>query len=132
MEHNDLLIQAKQSQQQALRESEILSHKLSKSIESIVIQNSNLQRNNLSSVLDKITTIHQIDQQITKQINHDICINYEGLINDKKKLIKLINRIKRLLATKDGNLIHNLQKRAELIDQELRILEMAEKFIQQK
>lgn len=122
-EHSNLLLKAKQTQRESLKESEFLSAQLQKTLESLIRSNSKNDINGPSS-LDKITTIHQIDNEINRQLNKDISVNFQELLNDKKRLVKRMNKCYKLLQqTKTSNIIDNLQKNSELIDQELRIIE---------
>lgn len=129
-EHSNLLLKAKQTQRESLKESEYLSAQLQKSLETLIRSNSRNDINGPSS-LDKITTIHQIDNEINRQLNKDISVNFQDLLNDKKRLVKRMNKCYKLLQqSKTGNLVDNLQKNSELIDQELRILEKTLENIQ--
>lgn len=116
--HKQLLINAKQHQRKKLEESEQYSHHLSKSIQLIIQSNSSNSSNKCPGVLDKITTIHQLNKNIDHQLNNDIHPNFESLLREQLKLRGLVAR-----NTSKMDAIENLQRRVELIDQNLRILE---------
>lgn len=134
--HGNLLLQAKQNQRKLLQESSHLSQQLHRTLASLIRSNSS-NSNGCPPVLDKITTIHQLDQEIDRQLREDVSVNYEGLLNDKQKLINLINKSYRKLqlephenTTKQTSSVDLFQRRSELIDQDLRILENTLKLIQ--
>lgn len=130
--HSNLLTDAKQHQRQSLDESDRLSHQLRLTLETLIRSNS-LKDYNGSSVLDKITTIHEIDKEVNRQLNNDIAINYEKLMDAKAALAKTINKSYNNLHRNgsDENIIDQLQRRAELIDQDLRILSNTIKIIKE-
>lgn len=129
--HSNLLQQAKEHQKLALTESDRLSHQLRLLLDTLIKSNS-LNDYNGSSVLDKITTIHEIDREIDKQLNQDIAINYEKLLDSKQTLSKIMNKsYKNMSHGPDGNIIDHLQRRSEIIDQDLRILDQTLKIIKE-
>lgn len=125
MDHRDLLNQAKRQQRLKLQESTQLSNQLKTTLNSIVKSNLTNSNNGCSIVLDKITTIHQLDDKIDKQLNYDISVNFEKMIYQKHQLEKQLQKCDDKLdkETKNYKVIDNLQARSELIDQDLRILE---------
>ncbi|KAK6201044.1 uncharacterized protein RJT21DRAFT_1005 [Scheffersomyces amazonensis] len=132
--HNDILREAKINQLNQLKASNQYSKQLTSSIYSLIKSNSSLQSS--SHLIDKISTIHQLNDEIDKQLNEDIASNYDRLMYQKKKLNNLINDCHRVLnihshnhPTQTVNIITNLQSRSELIDQELRILEYTLKLL---
>ncbi|KAK6458709.1 uncharacterized protein RJT20DRAFT_152176 [Scheffersomyces xylosifermentans] len=129
--HTDLLHQAKQNQADQLRQSAAYSKQLANSVQALIKSNSTNGKNT-SSLLDKITTIHQLNDEIDKQLNHDIAINFDSLLKSKKKLRTLIDECYAILGgNRDDktNLLDKLQSRSELIDQDLRILEHTLKLV---
>lgn len=133
--HGNLLLQAKHNQKKHLQESSHLSQQLHRTLASLIRSNSN-NGNGCPPVLDKITTIHQLDQEIDRQLMEDVSVNYEALLHDKKKLTNLINKSnsKLQLHTHDNtndqiSSVDVFQRRSELIDQDLRILEYTLKLI---
>lgn len=134
--HGNLLLQAKHNQKKLLHESSHLSQQLHRTLASLIRSNSS-NGNGCPPVLDKITTIHQLDQEIDRQLREDVSVNYEGLLNDKQKLTNLINKSYRKLhlhphedTKKQTSSVDLFQRRSELIDQDLRILENTLKLIQ--
>lgn len=121
--HRDLLIQAKQQQKQDLVESTRLSETLVKTVNAIVRANLVANNSNCPPLLDKITTIHDLDREIDRQLKKDISVNYEKLVLAKEKLRREIARTKRALDKHQESKVDMLQRRAEQLDQELRILE---------
>ncbi|CUM47257.1 uncharacterized protein AC631_01947 [Debaryomyces fabryi] len=133
--HGNLLLQAKHNQKRHLQESSHLSQQLHRTLASLIRSNSN-NGNECPPVLDKITTIHQLDQEIDRQLKEDVSVNYEALLHDKRNLTNLINKSnsKLQLHTYDGtnkqtSSVDEFQRRSELIDQDLRILEYTLKLI---
>lgn len=125
--HSELIFQAKKSQQEHLQISSTNSQQLNKSIRALVLSNSNSSSVNSLSVLDKITTIHQLDKQIDKQLDEGISINFEKLVKTEDKLKKLVKKTENKLKLNQNqpqlSVIDDLQRRSELVDQDLRILE---------
>lgn len=115
--HTELLQKAKQSQIQQLRDSSLYSKQLAQLLSNIVASNSS---NENTPVLDKITTIHQLNDNIDKQLKDGIAVNFYELMRLKRDLDGLIEKCVRFLG---GGLVDKFQRRAELIDQELRVLE---------
>lgn len=122
-EHSKLLFKAKQQQKDRLTESESLANQLDLTLNTLVRSNSSNDSNG-PTVLDKITTIHEIDKEINRQLNQDIAVNYDLLIRTRETLLQLTNKgNKSLQKNEDGSIIDDFQRRSELIDQDLRILE---------
>ncbi|GEQ69516.1 hypothetical protein JCM33374_g3188 [Metschnikowia sp. JCM 33374] len=132
--HKDLLASAKQQQTANLHESAAASAQLVRAVEAIIKVNSATgQLGTCPPLLDKIATIHELDREIDRQLNCDIVHNYEALLDAKQKLARHVKRCQRALAivpdTK-GSYVDLLQHRVELIDQELRILELTSTLVQ--
>lgn len=125
--HNELLQQAKLNQINDLKNSQLYSKQLIQTLQSLIKTNSNTSLASSSNLIDKIITIHQLNNEIDKQLNHDIAQNYYQLIQYKQKLQKLIQDCHYII-----NEIDNLQFKSELIDQNLRILEYTLKLINKK
>lgn len=119
--HNELLHHAKINQINDLKNSSIYSKQLIQILTTIIKTNSNSES---SELIDKIITIHQLNQTIDKQLNQDISKNFYELMKYKEKLKKIINDCQFIIQD-----IDNLQSRSELIDQDLRILENTLKLI---
>lgn len=124
--HTDLVLQAKQDQILRLKQSQQFSKQLILTI---------IQLNRANSIdlniIDKITTIHELNDQIDKQLNNDFAINFKELKVYQLQLMKLIDKLNKCLH-KSTNLIDDLQSRAELIDQDLRILETTLRFVKDR
>ncbi|CAX43767.1 conserved hypothetical protein [Candida dubliniensis CD36] len=127
LSHNELLQQAKLNQINDLKNSQLYSKQLIQTLQSLIKTNSNTSLASSSNLIDKIITIHQLNNEIDKQLNHDIAQNYYQLIQYKQKLQKLIQDCHYII-----NEIDNLQFKSELIDQNLRILEYTLKLINKK
>lgn len=119
--HNELLHHAKINQINDLKNSSIYSKQLIQILITIIKINSNSES---SELIDKITTIHQLNQTIDKQLNQDISKNFYELMKYKEKLKNIIKDCQFIIQD-----IDNLQSRSELIDQDLRILENTLKLI---
>lgn len=119
--HNELLQQAKINQINELKNSSIYSKQLIQLLTSIIKVNSISES---SELVDKITTIHQLNQTIDKQLNQDISKNFYELMKYKTKLENIIRECHDIVED-----INTLQSRSELIDQDLRILENTLKLV---
>lgn len=119
--HTSLIRQAKQDQQRSLAKSAQLSGELAHVLRNIIKINSD----DLSSLIDKISTIHEIDREIDRQLSENIVANLEVLISYKDQLHKTLAKIYRKLLWQDpvANDISSLQRQCELLDQDIRILE---------
>ncbi|KAG7195831.1 uncharacterized protein KQ657_002216 [Scheffersomyces spartinae] len=119
--HTSLIRQAKQDQQRNLAKSAQLSGELAHTLRSIIKINSD----DLSSLLDKISTIHEIDREIDLQLSENVITNFEVLMSYKEQLHKTLAKIYRRLQWQDSvtNDISGLQRQCELLDQDIRILE---------
>ncbi|ABN66251.2 hypothetical protein PICST_31790 [Scheffersomyces stipitis CBS 6054] len=116
--HTELIQSAKNNQIAQLRQSAAYSKQLSNTFYSLIKSNST-NGPNTSTLIDKITTIHQLNDEIDKQLNQGIASSFDQLMRSKKRLQILID---------DCN-IDVLQSRSELIDQDLRILEQTLKLV---
>lgn len=121
--HRDLLIQAKQQQKQDLAESARLSETLAKTVNAIVRANLVANNSNCPPLLDKITTVHELDKEIDRQLRKDVSVNYGKLVVAKERLRKEIAKVDRALHKEKEFKVDKLQRWAEQLDQELRILE---------
>lgn len=131
--HLELIQLAKRKQQDHFHESKALVEQLRRSLAAIVNSNSSEIGVNAPPLLDKITTIHELDREIDRQLNEDIASSFEELMNLKFRLLRVIDRSnKKLLFDDDITIVDEMQRRAELIDQELRILELAVDQIQNR
>lgn len=133
-DHRQLLLQAKQRQKTDLSESAALSDQIAKSVHAIIKSNSLNSSLNCAPVLDKITTIHELDSEIDRQLNVDIAGNYENLLLAKKKLTSYIKRTQHGMVVNTDthdSYVDLLQRRVELVDQDLRILERTLKLVKE-
>ncbi|OBA22520.1 hypothetical protein METBIDRAFT_39444 [Metschnikowia bicuspidata var. bicuspidata NRRL YB-4993] len=130
--HRDLLTGAKQQQAAHLQTAAAASAQLIRAVESIVRVNSATAPLARTVLLDKVATIHELDAEIDRQLAQDIAENYEALLAAKQKLARHVTRTQRALAMlrhSAGSCVDVLQLKAELIDQELRVLETALSYI---
>lgn len=127
--HNDLIQQAKQNQVEYLKKSSLYSKQLINTIHTLIQSNSS-DKAATSSVIDKITTIHQLDHDIDIQLN-ELAKQFDGLEKCKRDLQALIAKCNEVLY-RDGRegLIDGLQRRVEGVDRELRILEHTAKIVE--
>lgn len=126
--HAELVQNAKKKQQESAAESKILVEQLRKTLRVLIQANSTGKGANALPLLDKITTIHELDREIDRQLNEDIGVGFEELMDAKSRLQRLIARSnKRLQYDRERTIVDEMQRRAELIDQELRILELTMK-----
>lgn len=132
--HRTALLKAKQKQRQNLRESAAYLDQLAHTFSAIVKTNSVNEGIGCPSVLDKITTIHDLDKQIDRQLNCDISASYEHLVSAQSSLARGVKRVRRGLAMKQESresFVDLLQQQAEQLDQELRILEMTLAYVRE-
>lgn len=132
--HRTALIKAKQKQRQNLKESAAYLEQLAHTFSAIVKANSVNEGMGCPSVLDKITTIHDLDKQIDRQLNRDIASSYEHLVTSQSSLARGVKRVRRGLAMNQESresFVDLLQQQAEQIDQELRILEMTLAYVRE-
>lgn len=125
--HRDLLVGAKQQQSAHLVDSVSASAQLVRAVDELVNVHSATSPETRPVLIDKIATIHELDREIDRQLNCDIVQGYEGLITAKQKLARHVHRTQRALAIStdaDGSYVDLIQRRVELVDQELRILEI--------
>ncbi|KAI5970446.1 hypothetical protein CANMA_000497 [Candida margitis] len=165
--HTNILQQAKQAQQQDLKQSANYIKQLHTLTNYLVSSNSDTNPlTTKSNLLDKITTIHQLNNNIEHQLNEEISVNYYNMMKMKRKVTKLSQGCRQKFdamnevihidgrdvrdevdvsneteangsSSSSGRVIRagrnegessnavkvGLQKRCELIDQDLRILE---------
>ncbi|EMG50604.1 hypothetical protein G210_2080 [Candida maltosa Xu316] len=128
--HSELLHQAKLNQVKDLKNSSIYSKQLIQILQSLIKSNS---LSTSSDLIDKMTTIHLLNDDIDKQLNRDISANYYELMKTKRKLQELISicsmQINKIDKHEQVDHQRGLQERCELIDQDLRILENTLKLI---
>lgn len=133
-DHHQLLLQAKQRQRVDLSESAKISDLIAKTVHAIIKINSSNANLDCAPVLDKITTIHELDSEIDRQLNKDIAGNYESLILAKKKLASYIRKTQHGMAVNTDtheSYVDLLQRKVELVDQDLRILEHTLKLVKE-
>lgn len=124
--HRNLLLEAKAQQQIRLQEAAASSEQLASAIEALRKANSLNSSGQSSAVLDKITTIHEQDKEIDRQLNEDIAPSHMKARREKEKLVAFVKRIQRVLAVDKAthtSYVDILQRRLELADQEIRMLE---------
>lgn len=136
LDHRQLLLQAKQRQRTDLADSALRSELIAKTIQAIIKINSvnSVTSGPCAPVLDKITTIHELDREIDRQLNEDIAGNYEGLLRAKNTLENYIKKARHGMAVDSSShdsYVDLLQRRAELVDQDLRILEQTVKLVKE-
>lgn len=125
--HTDLIREAKANQINELKRSAAYSRQLVNTVSALVKSNSEPDSN---ALIDKITTIHQLNADIDRQLNQDIARSFYDLMKCKKDITTLINKCLRIISGPElGNLIADLQSQTETVDQELRILENTLKLV---
>lgn len=133
-DHHQLLLQAKHRQKADLNESANISELIAKTVHAIIRINSSNSNLSAAPVLDKITTIHELDAEIDRQLNKDIAGNYENLILAKKKLASYVKKTQQGMVVNietNESYVDLLQRRVELVDQDLRILEHTLKLVKE-
>lgn len=167
--HTTILQQAKTQQQTDLRTSQVLSHQLQSLASQLIATNSESTQagTTQSPLLDKITTVHQLNDDIDQFLMGEFAENCYLLEKLKVRLEQYVDKCKGKLNSHGGrqeaskvgpkgsaqnsnrennnnnnnynnnrskrkhtNHIDTLQRRCELIDQDLRILEQLLKNIQ--
>lgn len=120
--HKELLIEAKRRQTADLHEAAAASQQLAKAIGAVIRANS-VNTPGCPSVMDKITTIHDLDREIDRQLHRDIGHSVEELVHAREQLESRVRRTRRRFTSDDQSYVDLLQRRVELVDQNLRILE---------
>ncbi|CAN3364237.1 hypothetical protein DICA3_E15060 [Diutina catenulata] len=120
---HDFINEAKQSQQDHLKQSALHSKQLQSTLRSLVQSNSTS-----SPLVDKIETIHALDASIDRQLNEEIAVNFESLKRTQAKLERAVNKGEKYLD--HGNVVDKLQHRLEGLDMNIRILEKTLEFVQ--
>ncbi|KAI5959686.1 hypothetical protein KGF57_002023 [Candida theae] len=88
--HTNILHQAKQTQQQDLKQSATYIKQLHSITSRLISSNSNADPlTTKSNLLDKITTIHELNKNIDHQLNDEISYNYYHMMKAKRKVEKL-------------------------------------------
>lgn len=131
--HHQLLAEAKGRQQEHLRASLEASQQLDRTIRALVLSNSTpAAAPHCAPVLDKIATIHQLDAQIDSQLSQ-VGEAYGTLAAQTRRLRRLAARCLRALNPDHRPPVPDaLQRRAEVVDQNLRILETTLALVQRK
>ncbi|OVF06580.1 hypothetical protein A9F13_20g00781 [Clavispora lusitaniae] len=131
--HKELLLKAKQRQREDLSNSDLLSEQLANSLRAIIKDNSAPSNQNCSPLVDKIITIHELSDEIDRQLNKDIASNFEDFLHAKDKLALRLAKCKKKLGmdNKEESYIDLLQRRLELIDQDIRVLEYTSKLLEE-
>lgn len=125
--YRELMVAAKQQQRQQLKELSALSSQLARFLSSVVAANST-NSENCSPLMDKITTIHQIDAEIDRQLNETVGGNFEKLQLAMGNVESALQRANK--AGLAGDFVWELQRNVELLDQDLRILERTLELIE--
>lgn len=124
--HRQLLLDAKEQQRERLQEAGAAADQLAAAVSALIKANSLTSAQNTSSVIEKISTIHELDKEIDRQLNDDIAPNYVRAVNEKERLGAYIKKSRRSLAVdteSQSSYVDVLQRRLELADQEIRVLE---------
>lgn len=130
--HKELLLRAKQRQRENLRTSDNLSELLANSVKAVIKINSSHSNQKCLPLLDKINTIHELSNEIDRQLNKDIAVSYDEFLKAKNKLSQRVTFSKRGLtmnAECTESSVDLLQSKLEIIDQEIRILEDTYKLL---
>lgn len=115
MDHNELLVRAKQQQRANVGRSEAMVGQLTAVVEMVVKLNSRNDANG-SSLLDKITTVHELDKELDRQVL-EVTRRREEMKTLEKKLRKVVGRGGMAV------LVEEMQRRVEAVDRELRVME---------
>lgn len=133
--HHQLLAEAKERQQECLRASLEASQQLDRTMRALVLTNSTAAAApHCAPVLDKIATIHQLDAQIDRQLDQ-VGDAYGALAAQTRRLRRLAARCQHALdpaPRQRPSVPDALQRRAEIADQNLRILETTLALVQRK
>lgn len=129
--HKELLLRAKQRQRDNLGISDNLSEQLAGSVKAVVKINSSHNQSCLP-LIDKIVTVHELSNEIDRQLNNDIAVSYDQFLRAKKKLGRCVTMSQRRLTMnpeRNESSVDLLQRKLEIIDQEIRILEDTYKLV---
>ena len=126
MSHRTFIQDAKNQQQHRLNDSNDALDQLAASMAALVAGNSLNHPGSSSAVIDKISTVHELDKEINRQLDDDIAANYVRVVREKEKLAGSVKKARRGLSVdshSSSSYVDVLQRRMELADQEIRILE---------
>lgn len=124
--YRKLLLEAKAQQHSRLGDASAASEQLSAAIAALTRANSRISSGRSSAVIEKISTIHELDKEIDRQLHEDIAPNYIRAVKDTEKLAAYVRKSHRSLAMDHDtqtSYVDVLQRRLELADQDIRILE---------
>lgn len=133
--HRELLLKAKQKQRDDLRISDALSDQLTNTLKTIVKINSINESQECLPLIDKVVTIHELSDEIDRQLNKDISVNYDKFLKAKKTLSRCVTVSKRGLTMSfecTESRVDLLQSRLEIINQKIRILEDTFKLLEDR
>lgn len=117
MDHSELLVRAKQQQRDKIGRSEAMVGQLAATVEMVVKLNSRNDSNG-SSLMDKITTIHELDKEVDKQ-TQEVTRRWEEMRRLEKQLEKVVGEGEMAVQ------VERIQRRVEAVDRELRVMERA-------
>lgn len=124
--HVEFVLEAKNNQRELFKSSSNSVQLLQKNVEALVNSNSTNDDAGCSSIMDKVTTIHELNSNVDKQLNEGIAQSFEELVNSEQRLKRLMRKFYKVLRAEDSDSkmdVSTLQRKIELVDRDIRILE---------
>ncbi|CAK9435628.1 uncharacterized protein LODBEIA_P03550 [Lodderomyces beijingensis] len=119
--HSEILQNAKTEQQRDLATSSKHSRNLHHLIIQLVESNSSTSA---TSLLDKISTIHELENSATVFLQREFARNCKLLDERRARVERMIRKSQLAFSGGGGgNCVEEMQRRCEVVDRELRILE---------
>lgn len=133
--YRKLLLEAKAEQNARLGDASAASEQLSAAIAALTRANSRVSSGRSSAIMEKMSTVHELDKEIDRQLNEDIAPNYLRAVKNTEKLASYVRKSHRSLAVDHDSktsYVDVLQRRLELADQDIRILEHTAELVKNR
>lgn len=134
-EHRQFFLEAKAQQQQRLQDAAAALDQLVAAVTALVCSNSRNSSGKSSQLMDKIESVHEFDREIDRQLHDELAPNYTRALRDQERLAAYVRKCRRTLAVDDENrssYVDVVQRRMELADQEIRMLENTLKLVKER
>lgn len=123
-DHRQFFREAKAQQHGRLQDAAVALDQLVAAVTALVSSNSRNSSGKSSVLMDKIESVHEFDREIDRQLRDEIAPNYTRTVRDQQRLAAYVRKCRRTLAVDEKNsYVDVVQRRMELADQEIRMLE---------